>query len=87
MAISLGVLCAFARDSVTRAATRERQKRVSRQGAKLAKAKLTEDRPNRGKVCGIIGLAPKIGVMHSRKTFLGLVGRLPDATDWYPSYQ
>jgi hypothetical protein len=46
MGISLGVLCAFARDSVTRAATRERQKRVSRQGAKLAKAKLTEDRPN-----------------------------------------
>jgi hypothetical protein len=25
--------------------------------------------------------------MHSRKTFLGLEGRLPDAADWYPSYQ
>jgi hypothetical protein len=37
MAISLCVLRAFARDSGTPAATRERQKRVSRQGAKLAK--------------------------------------------------
>jgi predicted transposase/invertase (TIGR01784 family) len=45
----------------------DRQKRVSRQGAKIAKAKLTKakltkakltkDRTKRGKVCGIIGLA------------------------------
>ncbi|RLS73336.1 MAG: hypothetical protein DWH99_03820, partial [Planctomycetota bacterium] len=53
------------------AATRERQKSVSRQGAKLAKAKLTKDRTKRGKVCGIIVLAPKIGAMCSRKTSLG----------------
>jgi hypothetical protein len=59
-----------------------RKKRVSRQGVKLAK-----DRSKRGMVCGIIGLAPRIGEMHLRKKLLGLDGRSPDAADWYPSYQ
>ena len=71
MAISLCVLCAFAVRLRIPGSYQDRQKWVSRQGAKLAKAKLTKDRPKRGKVCGIIGLAPKIGAMCSRKTSLG----------------
>ena len=67
MAISL---CAFAGDSGTPAATMT-AKRVYRQGAKFAKAKLTKDRPKRRRVCGTIGLAPIIGAMCSRKTSLG----------------
>ena len=57
LAISLCLLCAFAVRRRNPGSNQDRQKRVSRQGTKLAKAG-----PKRGKVCGIIGA--QIGARH-----------------------